>query len=125
MAELKCWRCGTELAELSLPLSRRDECPGCSVELHVCRMCEHYAADVPRQCREDDAEEIKEKDRANFCDWFIPAADAYTGKEAAAEEAARAELDNLFGGESAPENTPESEDGPGDDAFRAADDLFK
>ncbi len=118
MAELKCWRCGTELADLTLPLSRRDECPECSVDLHVCRMCEQFDASVQRQCREDGAEEQKEKDRANFCDWFSPSPRAFTGVEAAAETSARAELDNLFGGDEGAEG--DSQDG----AFKAADDLF-
>ena len=62
MAEsLSCWRCGHSLEDLSLPLSRRDQCPECAIDLHVCRMCTQFDSEVPRACREDDAEEIKEK----------------------------------------------------------------
>src|SRR5690606_39282520 len=50
---LLCWRCGESLAELTLPLSRRDECPKCRAELHVCRMCVHYA---PRRSEEHTSE---------------------------------------------------------------------
>ena len=84
-------------------------------------MCEQFDPDVARQCREDDAEEIKEKERANFCDWFTPSASAFTGEEAAAEAAAKAQLDNLFGGPDAEEAAKSDQD----DSLKAADDLFK
>ena len=122
MAELSCWHCGGSLAALSLPLSRRDECPHCRAELHVCRMCTHFAADIARRCREDDAEEVKEKQRANFCDYFKPSAAAFSGSGAAAGAEARAQLDNLFGDATgANTDTPDS---PASNAG-AADDLFK
>ena len=70
--ELHCWRCGAVLRALSLPLSRLDECPDCSMHLHVCRMCTHFDPGVARQCREDDAEEVRDKERDNLCDYFVP-----------------------------------------------------
>ena len=39
---LACFRCGASLAALSLPLSRRDQCPDCSADLHVCKMCVYF-----------------------------------------------------------------------------------
>ena len=50
--ELICYRCGASLESLSLPLSRQDECPSCTVYVHVCRMCKYYDPQVPKQCRE-------------------------------------------------------------------------
>lgn len=94
---LVCYRCGAQLSKLTLPLSRRDECPACHVELHVCRMCVYYAAEVPKACMEDDALEVNEKTRANFCDWFKPKPDAFVPDEIEAERAARGELAALFG----------------------------
>lgn len=120
MAELlRCWRCGEGLADLSLPLARLDECPACTVPLHVCRMCTRFDAAVVRQCREDDADEVLEKERPNFCDYFSPSADAFDGAVAAADEAARAQLDGLFG--AGEEAGPAA---PGDD-LGSAEDLFK
>lgn len=115
--ELRCYRCGTSLEALSLPLSRLDECPECSVALHVCRQCEHYDPRVPRQCKEDGAEDVTEKSRANFCDWFKPGFDVFDGREKAAEDRAKAEFEALFGGGAA-----EKDDKP---ANSALDDLFK
>lgn len=98
VAELHCYRCGTSLKALSLPLSRFDECPECRVALHVCRQCQYYDARVPRQCTEDGAEEVIEKSRANFCDWFKPGLNVFDGREKAAEDKAKAEFEALFGG---------------------------
>jgi hypothetical protein len=118
--DLRCWRCGAPLARLTLPLSRLDECPECSIPLHVCRMCVHFDPAVARQCREDDAEEVKEKERPNFCDYFRPSATAFESGAIDAERRAQRELDSLFGG--APEPGP-GEDG-GDDPLADAEALF-
>lgn len=111
-----CWKCGMDISGLPQPLGRRAECPACHVELHVCRLCRHYDPVKARQCREPMAEEIKEKTRANFCEWFQPRAHAFqtTNPQKAnprnalealfggAEEGSnpgkdRSELDRLFG----------------------------
>ncbi len=96
--DLSCWKCGAPLAALSLPLRRLDECPRCRAELHVCRMCVDYDTAVAKHCREPTAEEVREKTRANFCDFFKPKAGAYTPPNTAEVDRARAELDTLFGG---------------------------
>jgi hypothetical protein len=60
-------------------------------------MCTHYAPLLPEACDEDDAPDVKEKARANFCDYFKPKPDAYTPGEQAAEAEAQAALGALFG----------------------------
>lgn len=94
---LHCYRCGTSLERLTLPLARLDECPSCRVHLHVCRMCVHYAPSKPKQCAEDDALEVRDKRSANFCDYFAPNPRAFASGEIAAENQARAQLAALFG----------------------------
>ena len=93
---IHCYRCGASLEALSLPFSRQDECPGCGNYLHVCKMCVHYDRNVPRQCREDGAEDVKEKDGLNFCDWYKPSERAFDADRKADEDQARAALDALF-----------------------------
>lgn len=117
-AELACFRCGASLAALSLPLSRRDECPECAIHLHVCRMCEFFDEAVPKQCREDDAEEVNEKEKANFCEWFKPSSAAFDPQRAERAGRAESELAALFGEGGEPE-------APADDPASAAEDLFK
>lgn len=95
---LVCWNCGASLADLSLPLQRLDECRQCHAELHVCKLCEWYSIAVAKHCRETIAEEVKDKERANFCDYFKPREDAYSAASVDASSKAQAELDALFGG---------------------------
>ena len=92
-----CFRCGASLAELSLPLTRRDECPDCSAHLHVCRMCRYFDPTAVRQCLEDDAEDVVDKERLNFCEWFIPSENAFDPAAKAAADKAKQSLDALFG----------------------------
>ncbi len=116
--QLLCYRCGTSLAKLTLPISRQDECPSCAVYLHVCRMCDFFDPNVPKQCTEDDAEEVFEKERLNFCDWFQPGAAVFDAARAAEESRARNELASLFGEEEGQK--------PDDGALlKDAEDLFK
>jgi hypothetical protein len=95
--DLVCWKCGASLAALSLPLMRRDECPKCHAELHVCRMCVDYDTRVAKQCREPTAEEVSDKTRSNFCGHFNPRAGAYVPPNTAEVDKSRAALDKLFG----------------------------
>ncbi len=101
---------------MSLPLARQDECLECSVYLHVCRMCIHYDRAVPRQCREDGAEDVTEKDRVNFCDWFSPSSSAFEGTQKNQADAAKQSLDALFGDGDGPAANPDTSD---------VDNLFK
>ncbi|MCS6946385.1 MAG: hypothetical protein NZM12_02075 [Steroidobacteraceae bacterium] len=94
--DLQCWKCGASLASLSLPLRRLDECPACRAELHVCRMCVDFDPSKAKQCREPTAEEVNDKTRANFCDFFQPRPGAYQPPNRDAEAKARAALEELF-----------------------------
>jgi ribosome-binding protein aMBF1 (putative translation factor) len=96
--DIGCWKCGVPLAELSLPFGRRECCRACGAELHVCRLCKDYDTRVAHHCREPTAEEVRDKESANFCDHYAPRAGAYQPTETSAAESARAELEKLFGG---------------------------
>jgi hypothetical protein len=96
--ELVCWRCGAALGDLPLPLPRRAECRNCRTELHVCRMCEFYDRSVARSCREPVADEVQDKERANFCGYFTPRPRAHVPGNEREAGTERAALDALFGG---------------------------
>jgi hypothetical protein len=115
---IHCYRCGTSLAAMSLPLSRQDECPECTVYLHVCRMCKHYDPQVTRQCREDGAEDVIEKERVNFCDWFLPSESAFDSALKSKADTAKQSLDALF--DESDSDVPEVSAGDSD-----AESLFK
>ncbi len=88
-----CFQCKKELA-LGRETGRRDECPFCSADLHCCRNCRFYDPAAPKQCREPQAELVREKEKANFCDFFVFADRA--AAESGDADKARASLDNLF-----------------------------
>lgn len=73
MAEIrfKCFQCGKELVFATVP-GRRDECPSCGADVHSCRNCRHYDKNAYNECREPQADVVKERDRANFCDFYSP-----------------------------------------------------
>ena len=117
---LACWKCGASLAETPVPFARVAECPRCRADLHVCRMCEFFDPRVRRGCKEPVADEVSDRERANFCGYFTPAAGPGPGMEDRASQAARAELDGLFG--LAPSST--ASPGDADEARRRLDELF-
>lgn len=94
---MRCYHCGGSLAEMSLPFGRLDECPQCQRQLHVCRMCVSYdPRETSKQCREDDAEEVRNKTSANFCDYFKPSDSAFESSGLAAEQQALKDAEALF-----------------------------
>lgn len=105
-----CWKCGADLASLPLPLSRTAECPKCRAYLHSCRMCRDYNPQVAEQCDEDRAEEVRDKETANFCDWFKPRADAHRPRDPTRAQASREKLESLFGGSGDADQAPSARD---------------
>jgi len=98
MAEERvCWKCGALIADQPLPLARLATCAACRSDLHVCRLCAFFDAGVAKACREPVAEEVHDKERANFCGYFEPRAGAWRPQGAAVAEAARTQLEALFG----------------------------
>ena len=81
-------------------------------------MCIYFDAQVTRQCLEDGAEEVQDKLKMNFCDWFKPSSSAFDPVMAAQENRAKGELAALFGDE-------QSEKPDSDQATQDAEDLFK
>lgn len=80
-------------------------------------MCGHFDPGVVGQCREEDAEDVLDKEKANFCDWFGARVDAFDGDARAQAIQARSQLGALFG-----EGDDVAETDPG---RSAAEDLFK
>lgn len=62
-----CYYCG---APIELPVYRRSVCAQCGKELKICLNCEFYSPGSHWDCHETIPEPVKEKDRANFCDYF-------------------------------------------------------
>ena len=127
MAEIVCWNCGCSLKDIPRPISRHANCPECFEDLHCCRLCVHYAPRLTGQCDDDRADPPVQKENANFCDFFRPLSGAYEDARGSRRDAARQQLDALFGGDA--EETPADDvatDTSSEDRARAAlEALFK
>jgi len=77
-------------------IGRRDICPSCGADLHCCLNCKFYDLSMSKQCREPNAELVKEKPKANFCDYFVFADARVAGASDSAGEQARRALGDLF-----------------------------
>ncbi len=65
-----CFKCGGEVVVIERRVGRRDECEHCGADLHCCFNCEFYDRSRHNECREPISDRVKDKDRANFCDFF-------------------------------------------------------
>ena len=108
--KLNCWRCGQPLKDLILPMSRREVCAECGAEQHVCKLCTSYQLGISKCCDEERAEDVSDKESANFCDYFVPNPKAYKPAKQSNKTQAEAELANLFGQKSAPTSAPQDGD---------------
>jgi hypothetical protein len=70
-SQFKCFNCSEELKFSGL-ISRRDECPKCKADVRACKNCQFYDPKVYNECRETQADPVREKDRSNLCDYFSP-----------------------------------------------------
>ncbi len=64
-----CWKCGAEYTLAGTP-GRSETCHQCRADLKVCRNCVSYDLRLAYQCRDRRAEEVAEKDMANYCEYF-------------------------------------------------------
>ena len=75
MIELQCWSCNKKL-EFSDTVGFRAECDACGADTHVCKSCEFYDPKVYNECRETSADVVRDKEKANYCEYFQPRASA-------------------------------------------------
>jgi hypothetical protein len=65
-----CGSCGEAVELVGTQVGRRDVCRRCGAELRSCVSCRHYDPAVAKGCKEPFAEVPRERDRANFCEYF-------------------------------------------------------
>jgi len=65
---MNCAFCHKEISEPKIHI--RDECPACGGDLHICLNCEFFDQGAYRQCREIIKELVRDKEKANYCDFF-------------------------------------------------------
>jgi hypothetical protein len=93
---MRCFSCNavTKLAA-GERIGFSDRCERCDADLHVCRNCRLHDPNAYNECRESSAERVRDRDRANRCEYFAPG-DRAGGRGVPARAAARAALDDLF-----------------------------
>jgi hypothetical protein len=93
-----CWSCGNEQifeVKVGVKVGRRDSCPHCAADLHVCKNCRLYDPSIHNMCREPEAAYIRDREAANFCAHF----DFRDAEAPAVQEnvtAAKMKLEDLF-----------------------------
>jgi hypothetical protein len=90
-----CRACKKELLQ-GRTIARRDVCPHCRADLTCCLNCSFYDRAASKQCREPMIELVKDKARANFCDYFAFAETSGAAGAAVDADGARKALDELF-----------------------------
>ena len=85
-------------------------------------MCREHDPSVSDGCREDRADFVLDKEKANFCDYFKPRSGAYQKKDESQVREARAKLAELFG-ENLEDLNPEGEKPAESEADRALQEL--
>ena len=91
-----CYSCGHEFPE-SMAVYRSTLCPSCGKDVKVCLNCRFYDPGAHWDCRETINEMVADKERANFCEFFVLAATPRTRRDGTGAHEARTRFDDLFG----------------------------
>ena len=90
---MRCAFCGHEI-NIEKKVMRNDVCPQCSRDLRCCRQCKFHDHHAYNECKEVMAERVIDKERANFCEYFVPRGSS--SKSVNKKEDARKALEALF-----------------------------
>ena len=94
MQRLKCFSCHKDL-EYPEKVGFRAECSHCGEDVHCCRNCRFYDPKVYNECKETSAEVVREKHRANYCEFFQPT-ESVTGSAGTAKDDLLKQAEALF-----------------------------
>ena len=97
-----CYFCGGVIDD-SLRIYRETTCPNCGRDLKICYNCAFYSPGSHWDCVESITEPVREKDKANFCEYFRfkdskKVDNESVSKRKSKEQKSREAFDKLFGG---------------------------
>jgi len=92
---MKCAFCGKKVI-IEGQVGRQDTCPHCNRDLRCCMQCKFFDRNAYNECREVSAERIMDKERANFCDCFVPSGTKGQSSHSTRSRDAREALEALF-----------------------------
>lgn len=93
-----CYFCSSDLDGIEKTV-RSDTCSSCGGDLKICYNCLYYDDSAYNECREERAEPVMDKEKANFCDYFRLGINTRTkdaGKRESEKESARRKIEDLF-----------------------------
>ncbi len=95
---LSCFHCGRSIQVLAgQKVLKRDTCDGCEADLHCCKNCRFFDPSVHNECRENQAEWVRSKDKSNYCDYFeVSTRMDLTRKPDVSSDDVRKKWDSLF-----------------------------
>jgi len=85
-----CVFCDAELAA-DFRVMRNTRCPRCDAYLHACVQCRFHEPTLHNQCLEPEAEFVRDRQKANFCEFFELVGGPAAGRAAGRGEASRGE----------------------------------
>ena len=91
---LICQKCGEKISQDYF--SRDDICPNCGTYLRSCIQCVFYDPSSNHSCKEPVAEEVLDKEAANFCEYFMPNSEKTQNSSFKKKDDVLKELDSLF-----------------------------
>ena len=90
-----CYFCNSSLPE-DISIYRTSTCPSCGKDLKICRNCKFYSPGSHWDCRETISEPVRDKENANFCDFFVLSISKKTSADSDKIKKARSQFDSLF-----------------------------
>ena len=91
----QCYFCKIKLPEKA-GIYRNSECPSCGKDIKICLNCKFYSPGSHYDCGETISELVKQKDRSNFCDYFVAAEKAGSESESNNSDNAKSKFNSLF-----------------------------
>jgi hypothetical protein len=88
-----CWKCGRVLERNAF--QRGDRCR-CGADTRCCRNCDFEEPGYRSECRETQAEPVRDREAANSCDYFRPRQGPPRGARPVQDPGGKAAFDALF-----------------------------
>jgi len=90
-----CFKCGAPYTSNG-PVGRQAVCLKYDTDLHCCLNCRFYSPNAGNECDEPKAEWVRDKDRANYRDYFKPRRGSGAGFRTPSSRDSGARFEDLF-----------------------------
>ena len=77
-------------------IGRQEVCPHCRSDIHCCIHCILYDEYAQNKCREPSSEWVSDREKNNFCEYFVLQGGSAVNRSVREREQAREKLEALF-----------------------------